>query len=92
MKTVMTTLKPKRGWAAWIESGTWFTARKVDPKKFGKHAYDNGGYEQGIRECPCGCFMGSYSSSGPVDPWGPCPKNPKTTIADIRAVAKEAKI
>lgn len=62
--------------AVWVEWGVWYTAPTVDKARFGGHAYDNGGYERGIRNCPCGCHMGSSSSSGPVDPWGPCPENP----------------
>lgn len=69
--------KAKRGWALWIENGVWFTAPRIDRRKFGPHAYYNYGYEQGIRDCPCGCFMLSSSSGGPVDPFGPCPNNPK---------------
>jgi hypothetical protein len=63
--------------AVWCEWGIWYTAPIVDKNKFGGHAYDNGGYELGIRSCPCGCHMGSASSSGPVDPFGPCPENPR---------------
>jgi hypothetical protein len=66
----------KRGMAVWIENGVYYTNRKVNPKKFGGHEYDNGGYEKGIRECKCGCRMYDCESSGPVDPFGACPKNP----------------
>lgn len=69
--------KPMRGFAVWIEWGKWYTAPKIDPRKFGGHAYADGGYGRGIRDCPCGCVMGSSSSSGPVDPFGACPANPK---------------
>ncbi len=69
--------KPKRGYSIWIENGVWYSAPRVSAKKFGSHAYDNGGYEKGIRDCPCGCHMGGYTSGGPVDPFGPCPFNPK---------------
>lgn len=68
--------KPKRGYSIWIEWGTYYTAKRVSKKKFGGHAYDDGGYERGHRDCTCGCCMGSSSSSGPVDPFGPCPDNP----------------
>lgn len=67
------TPKPKRGYAIWIEWGKWYTAKKVNPKKFGEHAYA-GGY--GLGHCDCGCEMGQSSSSGPVDPFGACPLNP----------------
>lgn len=66
----------KPGFAWWIESGVYYQAPKVDPEKFGSHAYDGGGYERGIRDCPCGCYMLSCSSGGPVDPFGACPENP----------------
>lgn len=68
--------KAKEGYSLWIENGMWCSAPIVDPSKFGEHAYGNGGYEMGIRDCPCGCFMLSSSSGGPVDPYGKCPKNP----------------
>lgn len=70
--------KPKRGWSRWIEEGVWFTAPKVSSRDFGAHAYGKGGYGRGITDCPCGCFMLSSSSGGPVDPFGPCPRNPKS--------------
>jgi hypothetical protein len=69
--------KVRRGWSLWIENGVWFKARTVDKRRFGGHDYDNGGFEQGIRKCKCGCFMGGWSSDGPVDPFGPCPLNPR---------------
>ncbi len=69
--------KSKRGYSIWIENGVYYTAKTVNKKKFGPHAYDEGGYYLGIHNCPCGCYMGSSSSSGPVDPFGPCPMNPK---------------
>ena len=68
--------QPKPGFSIWIENGIYYTAPSIDEKRFGGHAYDNGGYEHGVRNCPCGCYMGSESSAGPVDPFGPCPMNP----------------
>ena len=68
--------EPQPGYAVWIENGVWYTAPKIDPARFGGHAYDNGGFEMGIRDCPCGCYMLSASSAGPVDPFGACPENP----------------
>lgn len=65
-----------KGFSWWIEYGVYYAAPTIDPNKFGGHAYDNDGYEQGIRDCPCGCYMGSSNSSGPVDPFGHCPLNP----------------
>jgi hypothetical protein len=67
---------PPAGWSVWIENGDWFKAPTVDRTKFGKHDYFGGGFEQGIRECKCGCHMSGFSSSGPVDPFGACPSNP----------------
>lgn len=67
----------EEGWSNWIENGIYYKAPIVSPEKFGPHAYANGMWEQGIRNCICGCYMGSYNSSGPVDPFGMCPLNPK---------------
>ena len=65
-----------KGWSTWVEWGTWYKARTVDPKKFYGHRYQ-GGYEKGIGECICGCYMGDCSSSGEVDPFGACPHRPR---------------
>lgn len=75
----LTVLKPTvpEGFSFWIESGVWYMAPTVDKDQFGGHAYSGDGYSQGERDCPCGCHMESCSSGGPVDPFGPCPKNPK---------------
>lgn len=67
--------KAKRGWSLWIENGVWFTAPTVKKTLFGSHRYD---YGDGTGHCDCGCYMGGCSSSGPVDPFGKCPLNPKT--------------
>jgi len=64
---------PKRGWSVWIEKGTWYTAKKVNVKKFGEHVYG----KNYTGACSCGCYMGDCSSWGPVDPFGACPNNPK---------------
>jgi hypothetical protein len=69
--------KPKRGWSLWIEDGVWYTAPKISPRKFGKHAYFISKIRTGIRKCPCGCFMTRSDSGGPVDPFGACPMNPR---------------
>lgn len=69
--------KGKKGYAVWIESGVWYTAPEVERDKFGGHTYADGGYELGIRLCACGCVVAPSSSAGPVDPFGPCPENPK---------------
>ena len=69
--------KAKRGWSLWCEWGTWYTAKKVSKSQFGGHAYAGKAFLQGIRSCSCGCHMSGCMSSGPVDPFGPCPNNPK---------------
>lgn len=63
--------KEDEGWSLWAENGIWITAKTVSTGL--GHAYNNGGYEHGIRDCPCGCYMLSSSSAGPVDPFGDCP-------------------
>lgn len=73
----------KRGYSTWIEQGVWFTSRTVNKRRFGGHAYDDGGFLKGIRDCPCGCHMSESSSSGPVDPFGACPSNPKNGIGHV---------
>jgi hypothetical protein len=67
--------KVGKGWSLWIENGIWYKARSVNKKKYGPHTYMIN--YNNPHECPCGCYMGGYSSSGPVDPFGPCPSNPK---------------
>lgn len=74
--SVIRSLVAGKGHSIWIEDGFWYTAPTVDPTKFGGHAYDNGGYAQGVRDCLCGASMHDSSSSGPVDPFGACPNNP----------------
>jgi len=71
--------KVAKGWSVWVEWGTFYKARTVNKRKFGGHDYDNGGYARGIRDCRCGCHMADASSSGPVDPFGPCPLNSDPT-------------
>lgn len=66
-------------YSMWVQDGKWFAAPTVDPEKFGAHDYAIGGYERGKRDCRCGCWMGDCRSSGPVDPFGACPANPKPT-------------
>ncbi len=68
--------EPEDGFSVWIESGVWYTAPTVSDD-FGGHSYDNGGFENGARDCECGCFMLGSSSGGEVDPFGQCPENPK---------------
>jgi len=68
--------QPQDGFSVWMESGVWYTA-KIVSDDFGGHDYDNGGYDQGVRDCKCGCFMTAFSSGGSVDPFGKCPENKK---------------
>lgn len=67
----------KIGHAVWHEYGGMKHAPRVDPKKFGAHSYAE--EEERTSDCKylCGCWMGSCSSGGPVNPFGACPKNPK---------------
>lgn len=81
-------LKPEEGHSMWVENGEWFTAPTVDPTKYGGHDYDEGGYERGVRNCVCGCFMGSSNSSGPVDPFGACPMNPKPETLPVKVTVE----
>jgi len=59
----------------WFEDGK-VKISNVDPKKFGKHKYAE---HDGTSDCEygCGCWMGPCRSGGKVDPFGPCPNNPK---------------
>ena len=61
--------------AEWVEDGVHKTAPRVDPKVYGSHKYE----EDGTSDCAygCGCWMGPARSGGPIDPFGPCPCNPK---------------
>jgi len=71
-KGIGTDFPREPGFSYWIEWGRWYKAPTVDSKKFGPHDY-----EDGPGSCKCGCHMGDASSSGPVDPFGACPLNPK---------------
>lgn len=46
---------------------------KVRDDRYGPHDY--GKHISG--DCQCGYYMAQSSSDGPVDPFGPCPMNPK---------------
>lgn len=67
----------KLGKDTWVTNGKIFSAPIVDPEKFGPHDYGDG---QG--NCWCGCSMGSFYSSGPVNPFGMCPKNPLSSTEE----------
>ena len=64
-----------QGHDTWVENGKLRHAPAVDPKTHGDHHYPG----SGTRDCfyGCGCWAGPARSSGPVDPFGPCPNNPK---------------
>lgn len=71
--------------ASWVENGVRKTAPKVDADKFGRHSWaENQGEGYLFGECAygCGCEMYQSSSKGPVDPFGPCPNNPKQPAPD----------
>lgn len=65
----------KAGHAVWIEDGDVKHSYRVPPELFGPHNYP---YYGGTSDCShgCGCWSGQSRSGGPVDPAGPCPKNP----------------
>lgn len=66
----------KPGYSTWIEWGIWYQAPTVDPRNRA-HDYEMPqAWEFGLHDCRCGCYMGSSSSSGPVDPFGKCPLKP----------------
>ena len=64
----------KHNLSEWAEHNGMKTCKKVDPKKFGPHKYQ----QEGTSDCAygCGCWMGSCRSGGLVDPFGKCPNNP----------------
>jgi len=52
----------------------------VDPKKFGYHEYIHEiTNASNLFHCKfgCGCWEEFSARGGPVNPWGPCPNNPK---------------
>lgn len=78
----------KEGHAVWYEDGKVCHAPKIPEGIFGPHKYPRLG--SGSCEYGCGCWMGSSSSDGPVDPFGPCPKNLR--IIKVKEEKKEAGI
>ena len=66
----------KAGHDVWVEDGEVCHAPKVPPELFGSHDY---GDHDGTEDCRygCGCWAGPTRSGGPVNPFGPCPRNPK---------------
>jgi hypothetical protein len=71
----------RKGHDVWHEQGGMKHALRVNPKKFGGHDYGDHG---GTNDCAyqCGCWMGSCSSGGPVNPFGACPKNLQIPLLD----------
>ena len=65
--------QPQSGWSVSVDWGKWYTAPSVNGQQFGPHRYG----QHGTGPCACGCSMSVSSSSGPVDPFGACPANPK---------------
>lgn len=66
----------------YIENGQRKKSR-VDARKFGLHDYPGAPKpldgECWTSDCKhgCGCWTGPHNSGGPVDPFGPCPNNPR---------------
>ena len=67
------------GHSSWVEYGSWYHAPTV-PDTYGAHDYVRSGV--GIGDCKCGCYMSGGSSSGTVDPFGPCPLQPPVVKED----------
>ena len=63
------------GHAIWYENDGLHHSAKVPSELFGPHEYDR----PGTPYCRhgCGCWVGDARSGGSVDPFGPCPRNPK---------------
>ena len=72
-----------RGHDVWNEhlGGVMIHAPMVDPETHGKHDYYWPGDGSECRH-GCGCWMGLDCGGGPVNPCGPCPKNPKKEGGD----------
>lgn len=68
----------------WPEMSGPKTAPLVDPEKFGPHHYPDYGSSSSC-VYGCGCWMGESRSSGPVNPHGACPKNPRPAPAAVPA-------
>ena len=65
------------GHSVWIEDGRVCHSPEVPKELFGSHRYS----KYGTSDCShgCGCWAGDSRSGGPVNPFGPCPKNPKNS-------------
>jgi hypothetical protein len=61
------------GFTIWSEHGIWYMAPIVDKEHYGEHDY----VSRNVSQCRCGCWMKPFTSGGPCDPFGPCPRNPK---------------
>jgi len=76
LKKYMVTLEVlEENETVWFEEDGMHTSN-VNPKEFGPHKYAD---HDGTSDCKygCGCWMGPSRSGGKVDPFGPCPNNPK---------------
>ena len=70
----------KAGHDVWVANGKICHAPKLPPELFGPHDY---GYYDGTSDCGhgCGCWVGPWASGGQVNPFGPCPRNPKANAS-----------
>ena len=68
------------GYDVWIENSIIKHTPAIDKDKYGPHIYADDGTSD--CELKCGCWMGASRSGGPVDPFGPCPNNPKRESND----------
>lgn len=66
---------PECGTRWYIEDGD-LKHSYVDPDKFGLHDYPAKPHRTSNCTYGCGCWAGPVRSGGPVDPFGPCPRNP----------------
>ncbi len=85
------TTAPTVEMAEWVEDGNKRTAPAVDPEKFGDHDYGENPYSTDDCRHGCGCWAGESRSGGPIDPWGPCPNNPRGAVSSrLLPAAQEA--
>lgn len=79
-KSTLSLTAPKKRTGIYYEDGVKKESY-VSRRRFGEHYYpgchDSAGFYTSNCKFGCGCWMGSFRSGGPVDPFGPCPKNPK---------------
>jgi len=70
------------GEVVWYEDGRVMHAPGIPSGVFGPHDYKS----KGTSDCAngCGCWAGPARSGGPVDPLGPCPRNPLAALKGER--------